>query len=133
MIYETCLYSATYTRQYLFDTLDDSMKEKHRQFLMNEPDKQGKLYVGVWVDDLSLCHSSSLIGDWFISHLRKRFVINEKATGELSYMLSARITRDRENRILYMDQSAAITRVAEKVDWPMTEEETLRVQCRLLL
>ena len=29
-------------------------------------------------------------------------------------MLSARITRDRKNRILYMDQSAAITRVAEK-------------------
>ena len=114
MIYDPCLYSATHTRQYLFDQLDESMKETHRKFVVEEPNKQEKLYVGVWVDDLSLCHSSSLIGDWFISHLRKRFVINEKATGELSYMLSARITRDRKNRILYMDQSAAITRVAEK-------------------
>ena len=114
MIYDPCLYSATHTRQYLFEQLDESMKEKHREFVLEEPNKQEKLYVGVWVDDLSMCHSSSLIGDWFISHLRKRFVINEKATGELSYMLSARITRDRKNRILYMDQSAAITRVAEK-------------------
>ena len=78
------------------------------------PDADEKLYVGIWVDDLSICHSSNLIGDWFINHLRKRFIINEKATGELSYMLSARITRDRPNRVLYMDQSAAITRVAEK-------------------
>ena len=29
-------------------------------------------------------------------------------------MLSVRIARDRENRILYMDQSSAITRAAEK-------------------
>ena len=90
MIYDPCFYSATHTRQYLFDQLDESMKEKHREFVVEEPNKQEKLYVGVWVDDHSICHSSSLIGDWFISHLRKRFVINEKATGELSYMLSAR-------------------------------------------
>ena len=32
----------------------------------------------------------------------------------MSYMLSARVTRDREAGILSMDQSAAITRVAQK-------------------
>ena len=46
--------------------------------------------------------------DWFIWHLRQRFTINEKSTGECEYMLSARIVRDREKGVLYMDQSAAI-------------------------
>ena len=72
------------------------------------------MIVGSWVDDLTEAGSLRLILDWFIWHLRQRFTINEKSTGECEYMLSARIVRDRENRMLYMDQSAAITRLAQK-------------------
>ena len=103
MVYDPCLYSVTHSRKVMFDQLNDTLKEKHRRYVEENPDADEKLYVGIWVDDLSICHRGNLIGDWFINHLRKRFVINEKATGELSYMLSARITRDRPNRVLYMD------------------------------
>ena len=47
-------------------------------------------------------------------------------------MLSARIIRDRPNRVLYMDQNAAIARVAEKcgiVVLLATKEESSQVLC----
>ena len=60
-------------------------------------------------------------------HLRRRFSINEKATGVLSYMLSARITRDRANGLLYMDQTAAIVRLAEKCGLAVDSPQCRRI------
>ena len=82
--------------------------------MKSDPEANETMMVGSWVDDLTEIGSSKLILDWFIWHLRQRFTINEKSTGECEYMLSARIVRDREKGILYLDQSAAITRLAQK-------------------
>ena len=88
------------------------MKRKHHSVVKADPKAMEQMMCGCYVDDITEAGSSELILDWFICHLRKRFVISEKATGEMSYMLSARVTRDREAGILSMDQSAAIMRVA---------------------
>ena len=112
LVYDPCLFTVTKDRQFLFDEL--GRPEKFKTLVEENPMGMETLMVGTWVDDLTQVGSSDLILDWFIAHLRKRFQINEKSTGELSYMLSARITRDREKKLLYLDQSAAITRVAQK-------------------
>lgn len=67
-----------------------------------------------------------LILDWFIWHLRERFTFDEKSTGGCEYMLSARIVRDREKGILYMDQSTAITRLAQKCGLDKDPSSTTR-------
>ena len=114
MVYDPCLFRVQHTRQHLYESLDDELKSKHQCMVKANPEAVEQMMCGCYVDDITEAGSSELILDWFIHHLRKRFVISEKATGEMSYMLSARVTRDREAGILSMDQSAAITRVAQK-------------------
>ena len=111
-VYDPCLFKVSHSREKLFKELGEP--EKYRSFVKDNPKCRETMMVGTWVDDLTQIGSSNLILDWFVAHLRKQFVINEKSTGELSYMLSARITRDREKGTLHLDQSAAITRVAQK-------------------
>ena len=110
--FDPCVWRATHSRQYMFDEM--GCPAKHREFVEADPEAEESCIIGTWVDDISSCGSSNLILDWFIWLLRGRFTINEKATGECEYMLSARIVRDRKKGLLYLDQSAAITRLAEK-------------------
>ena len=109
---DPCLFKGSFSRARLFMEL--GRPKKYADFVAENPKKMEHMMVGTWVDDLTKIGSSDLILDWFIMYLRKKFVINEKSTGDLSYMLSARVTRDREKGLLYMDQTAAIIRLAEK-------------------
>ena len=111
-IFDPCVYKTTKTREWLFEQL--GRPEEYADYVSRNPKALETMIVGSWVDDLTEAGSSRLILDWFIWHLRQRFTINEKSTGECEYMLSARIVRDRENGVLYMDQAAAITRLAQK-------------------
>jgi len=111
-IFDPCVYKAVKTRKWLFDQL--GRPAEYAEYVNRDPGATETMLAGCWVDDITECGSSCLILDWFIWHLRQRFTINEKSTGECEYMLSARIVRDREKGVLYMDQSAAITRLAQK-------------------
>ena len=111
-VFDPCVYKTTKTREWLFEKL--GRPAEHAEFVESDPTATETMMVGSWVDDLTEVGSSNLILDWFIWHLRQRFTINEKSTGECEYMLSARIVRDREKGVLYLDQSAAITRLAQK-------------------
>ena len=112
MVQKPCLFKASYSRCWLFD--DMGRPEKYRDFVMSDLSKIEQFLVGSWVGDLTQIGSCEMVLDWFIMHLRRRFSINEKATGTLSYMLSVRITRDRAKGLFYMDKTAAIVRLAGK-------------------
>ena len=109
---DPCLFKGAFTRSQLY--LELGKPKKYRDFVAEDPKKVEHMMVGTWVDDLTKIGSCDLILDWFIAHLRKKFAINEKSTGDLSYMLSARITRDRDKGALYLDQTAAIIKLAKK-------------------
>ena len=111
-IFDPCVFKTVKTREWLFETL--GRPAEHADYVKSDPKATETMLAGCWVDDVTEAGSSCLILDWFIWHLRQRFTINEKSTGECEYMLSARIVRDREKGVLYMDQSAAITRLAQK-------------------
>ena len=111
-IFDPCVFKTVKTRQWLFEQLGSP--PEHAAYVESDPTATETMLAGCWVDDVTEAGSSNLILDWFIWHLRQRFTINEKSTGECEYMLSARIVRDREKGVLYMDQSAAITRLAQK-------------------
>ena len=111
-IFDPCVYKTVKTREWLFKQL--GRPKEHAEYVNRDPTATETMLAGCWVDDITEAGSSCLILDWFIWHLRQRFTINEKSTGECEYMLSARIVRDREKGVLYMDQSDAITRLAQK-------------------
>ncbi len=106
------MFKTVKTREWLFETL--GRPAEHADYVKSDPKATETMLPGCWVDDVTEAGSTCLILDWFIWHLRQRFTINEKSTGECEYMLSARMVRDREKGVLYMDQSAAITRLAKK-------------------
>lgn len=93
-VFDPCVWKATHTRQHMFDEM--GCPAKHREFVETDPGANESMMIGTWAGNVSSCGSSNLILDWFIWLLRGRFTINEKATGECEYMLSARIVRDRK-------------------------------------
>lgn len=78
--------------------------------LFTHPDKTVKLLV--YVDDIVASAKMTAEIQWFNAALHRRF--NTKPLGEINKILGARVTRDRANRTLYLDQEQYITSMLEK-------------------
>ena len=78
--------------------------------LFTHPTKTIKLLV--YVDDIAASAKSNSELRWFNDTLRSRF--NTKSLGEISKILGARVTRDRDNRTIYLDQEQYITTILDK-------------------
>jgi hypothetical protein len=68
--------------------------------LFTKPDS--KLMLLVYVDDILIAALTSKEVSWFSKTLYKRF--NSKDLGGVSKVLGIRITRDRRNKAIYLDQ-----------------------------
>ena len=66
----------------------------------------------VYVDDIVAAAKTQREIDWFYDKLCNRF--NTKALGEIGKILGARVTRDRKNRTIYIDQEQYLLGVLEK-------------------
>ena len=98
-----------------------------------------EIFIGSYVDDIPSVGSSDLILKWFHDKLRARFTINDKDTGDIRYVLGARIIQDLDKGYVSMDQTAAVTALAERFDLhntlassstrtPMSQEQLPRVE-----
>ena len=75
----------------------------------------GQLIVLSYVDDLTIIGSRAQI-DWLMKRLRNRFTLQETETGDIDYILSIGITRDRTNGTISLNQIAAIEKIAQALD-----------------
>jgi hypothetical protein len=66
----------------------------------------------VYVDDIVAAARKQGEIDWFYNKLSERF--NTKNLGEISKILGARVTRDRKNHVLEIDQEQYLTSVLDK-------------------
>jgi len=78
--------------------------------LFTHAEKSIKLLV--YVDDIVASAEDKSEVEWFNKVLHKRF--NTKPLGEIEKILGARVTRDRANRTLYLDQEQYITSMLER-------------------
>jgi Reverse transcriptase (RNA-dependent DNA polymerase)/gag-polypeptide of LTR copia-type len=71
-----------------------------------------KLYLLVYVDDILAAAEHQTEIDWFAKMLSRRF--NTKNLGEISKVLGMRVIRDRKARTIYLDQEQYLDRVLNK-------------------
>ena len=79
-----------------------------------------ELLVGTYVDDCVIAASSEAARQWYLSRLSKRFPVNPKSTGIISFaepgrILSMQVRYDIEKGILEFDQMEAIEALAKKL------------------
>jgi hypothetical protein len=74
------------------------------------------IYLLVYVDDIAVASKDQAGIDWFLNILSERF--NTKNLGEISKILGVRITRDRSNRTIYLDQEQYLNDVLTKYGFP---------------
>jgi hypothetical protein len=82
--------------------------------------KKEELILGQYVDDCLLAASSEEARRWFMERLEKRFPVNPKSTGVISFetpglVLSMNVRYDAKKGVLQFDQKNAITALAEKI------------------
>ena len=75
------------------------------------PPPEGEIWVAAYADDLSIASSNKDIYQWFIKLLGNRFPINASESGELDWILSMKVQRDREKGTLKLTQAAAIEKL----------------------
>lgn len=75
--------------------------------------KERQVWVLVYVDDIPAAAKKTSGLDWFFSTLSKRF--NTKNIGEICKILGVRITRDRPNRAIYLDQELYLEEVCNSM------------------
>lgn len=68
-----------------------------------------KLYLLVYVDDIAAASDNIKQIDWFYRALSARF--HAKNLGEIGKLLGVRITRDRKNKTIYLDQEQYLDKV----------------------
>ncbi|KAI1006420.1 hypothetical protein K3495_g1801 [Podosphaera aphanis] len=66
----------------------------------------------VYVDDIVAAAPKISLLDWFFRNLSGRF--NAKNLGEIKKVLGVRVTRDRKNKTIYLDQEQYITGVLDR-------------------
>jgi hypothetical protein len=91
--------------------------------LFTHPDKSTKLLV--YVDDIVASAKKQGEIDEFYKTLRARF--NAKDLGEIKKILGARVTQDRKNRTLYLDQEQYLNSVLEKFGITKETAKTKRI------
>jgi hypothetical protein len=80
--------------------------------------KETDVLIGLYVDDLLIASRSTENIQQFKVKLREQFKI--KDLGEIRRILGIRITRDRKNRSIYLDQSAYINQMLRQYDMDHT-------------
>jgi hypothetical protein len=78
---------------------------------VNKTDPQNPVYLGVFVDDIIICANKLSQVTSLKEELGKLFEVHD--LGEVKDFLGCHLTRDRANRILYMNNSAKIRDLAE--------------------
>ena len=73
-----------------------------------------QLIILTYVDDLTIMGTKEQT-DWVMSKLRNRFSIQEQETGDIEFILSIAIKRDRVKGTLTLNQKQAIEKIAEKM------------------
>ncbi|KAI0992435.1 hypothetical protein K3495_g15750 [Podosphaera aphanis] len=68
-----------------------------------------KLYLLLYVDDMAAASDNTKQIDWFYRALSARF--HAKNLGEIGKLLGVRITRDRKNKTIYLDQEQYLDKV----------------------
>ena len=66
----------------------------------------------MYVDDIPAAARQQEQLDWFYKILSTRF--NAKNLGEISKILGVRVTRDRKNKTIYLDQEQYLSSVLDK-------------------
>jgi hypothetical protein len=74
--------------------------------------KEKSLRLLVYVDDIVAAAKKQGLIDWFYEKLSRRF--NTRNLGEIHKILGIRVTRDRKNRIIYLDQEQYLRTVLDK-------------------
>ena len=74
-----------------------------------------QLIVLTYVDDLTIIGNKEQC-DWFMAKLRARFTMQDLETGEIEFILSMAVKRDREKGTLTLNQRLAIEKIAEKME-----------------
>src|SRR5438045_3213600 len=74
--------------------------------------KDRGLITLVYVDDIACAGKDNANLDWFFTQLSGRFTA--KDLGEIKQFLGMRITRDRKNRTLYLDQEQYLDKTLKK-------------------
>ena len=92
----------------------------YRKVLKLEDGAMHELLVGTYVDDCVIAASSEAARQWYLSRLSKRFPVNPKSTGIISFaepgrILSMQVRYDIEKGILEFDQMEAIEALAKKL------------------
>ena len=82
---------------------------------------QEEILIGQYVDDLLIASSSERARLWFMKRLEKRFPVNPKSSGLITFdspglVLSMQVRYDREKGILQFNQHDAIEALAKKID-----------------
>ena len=71
-----------------------------------------RIWLLVYVDDIPAAARQQEQLDWFYKILSTRF--NAKNLGEISKILGVRVTRDRKNKTIYLDQEQYLSSVLDK-------------------
>ena len=92
----------------------------YRKVLKLEDGAMHEVLVGTYVDDCVVAASSEAVRQWYLSRLSKRFPVNPKSTGIVSFaepgrILSMQVSYDIEKGILEFDQMEAIEALAKKL------------------
>ena len=74
---------------------------------------KAKMYMSVYVDDVLMCSNSDELQKKVMGALSDRFPINENETGDASWLVGMRITRNRDEGWVMLSQEAAIRKLAE--------------------
>lgn len=75
--------------------------------------KEKQVWILVYVDDIAAAARNKEELSWFYSKLSSRF--NAKDLGEINKILGVRITRDRRNRAIYIDQELYLKDVCDSL------------------
>jgi hypothetical protein len=77
--------------------------------------EQGEIWLCLYVDDVTVAASSEEVYRWFIGELGARFPINPTESGDLDWILSMAIIRDKERGTLKLNQERAIIKLYQSL------------------
>lgn len=97
------------------------IQSKAEPCMYTHPDRH--LIIMVYVDDIIAAASKTSDLDWFYSTIKKRF--DTKNMGEIRKVLGIRVTRDRTNRIIELDQEDYLEKVLNKEGFKQSKSKPI--------
>lgn len=91
---------------------------------------RGKIIIGIFVDDIIGIYPKELNNEWLNikSAIFNKFTA--KDLGDAKFILGMRVTRDRENNIILLDQAAYIKKIADKFQCSGRKQFNTPLDCR---